>query len=204
MITTRAVAIVVLGLILSTQAPQAQERARYRDFTLGSDLRSVSALTKVAASDAKTIHQRPAEMLVLEWRPSSTLRQNDPVQQIVFSFYNDQLSKMVVDYDRERTAGMTDTDMIEAISTAYGPPLTPAVKTRAGVSQVGEESGTPVAQWGDTDYSVVLARTADAEAIRLDQREAPQRELARQKKEVDDTRVSQEKARLANKAAFRP
>lgn len=49
-----------------------------------------------------------------------------------------------------------------------------------------------------------LARRANAEAVRLDEREAPQREIARQKKEVDDTRVSQEKARLANKAAFRP
>lgn len=35
-------------------------------------------------------------------------------------------------------------------------------------------------------------------------RQAPQREIARQKKEVEDTRVSQEKARIANKAAFRP
>ena len=49
-----------------------------------------------------------------------------------------------------------------------------------------------------------LARTADAQAIRLDQREAPQREIAREKKEVEDTRLSQAKARAANKAAFRP
>ena len=49
-----------------------------------------------------------------------------------------------------------------------------------------------------------VARMANAEAVRLDEREAPQREIARQKKEVDDTRVSREKARLANNAAFRP
>jgi hypothetical protein len=49
-----------------------------------------------------------------------------------------------------------------------------------------------------------LARTADAQALRLDDREAPQRELARQKKEADETRTSQQKARLANKAAFKP
>jgi hypothetical protein len=49
-----------------------------------------------------------------------------------------------------------------------------------------------------------LARTAGIEAIRLDDREAPKREVARQKKETDDLRASQEKARLANKAAFRP
>jgi hypothetical protein len=127
---------------------------------------------------------------------------------------------------------MSDADMIEAISTAYGPPLKPAVrKTRAVPSQVEEESGTPVARWGDADYSVVLyrssdlyrsssasrfrivvtsprlealARTADAPAIRLDEPEAPQREIARQKKEAEDTRLSQEKARIANKAPYRP
>ena len=49
-----------------------------------------------------------------------------------------------------------------------------------------------------------LARTADAQAIRLDELEAPRREIARQKKETEDARASQDKARLANKAAFRP
>jgi len=232
MINTRTFAIVALGLVLSTHALQGQDRSRYRDFQLGGDLSSVSALTKVAVSDAKTIHQRPAVMQELEWRPpyyslnGSTAAPNDPVRQIVFSFYNDQLSKMVVDYDHDRTAGMTDADMIEAISTAYGPPLKPAVqKTRAVASQVEEESGTPVARWGNADYSVVLyrssyasgfriivispqlealARTADAQALRLDEREAPQREIASRKKETDDTRASQERARIANKAAFRP
>ena len=237
MIHTRTLTMVALGLVLSMHTLQSQERARYRDFQLGSDVRSVSALTGVAASEAKTVHQRPAVIQELEWRPhfslgSVTPAQTDPVQQIIFSFYDDQLSKLVVDYDRDRTAGMTDADMIEAISTAYGPPLKPAVgKTRTALSQLEEESGTPVARWGDADYSVVLYRSSDlyqsssssrfriivtsprldalaqtaiAQAIRLDQREAPQREIARQKKEVTDTRVSREKARIANKAAFRP
>lgn len=236
MITTRTLAVVVLGLVLSTGgALQGQDRSRYRDFQLGSNILSVSALAHVAASEAKTIHQRPAVMQELEWRlpylaSGSSVPQNDPVHQIVFSFYNDQLSKIVVDYDRDRTAGMTDADMIEAISTAYGPPLKPAMKkTQAVAPQVEQESGTPIARWGDADYSVVLyrsaylypsvpqfriivtsprlealARTADAQAIRLDEREAPQREIARQKKEADDTNVSQEKARVANKTTFRP
>lgn len=49
-----------------------------------------------------------------------------------------------------------------------------------------------------------LARTAETRALRLDELDAPQREIARQKKEADETRASQEKARLANKAGFRP
>ena len=228
--TTRTLAAVAFGLVLVTYPLQGQDRSRYRDFRLGSDLPSVSALARVAASEARTIHQRPAVMQELEWRPpyfvsGSPAPQQDPVRQIVFSFYDDQLSKMVVDYDQIRTAGMTDADMIDAISTAYGAALKPALKkTRAVASQLEEESGTSLGRWGDADYSVVLyrsyasgfrivvtsprlealARTADAQAIRLDEREAPQREIARQKKEVEDTRVTQEKARLVNKAAFRP
>jgi hypothetical protein len=228
--------MVVTGLLLAVPAT-GQDRSRYRDFRLGGDLPSVSALAKVSASNVKTIHLRPAVIQELEWRPSyfvsgSTDPQNDPVQQIVFSFYNDQLSRMVVDYDHDRTAGMTVDDLIAALSTTYGPPLPAAAKkARTGTSRLEDESGTPVARWGDAEYSVVLyrsddlystssssrfriivasprldalARTAGAQAIQLDEREAPQRESARQKKQAEDTREAQEKARLANKAAFRP
>jgi hypothetical protein len=218
-------------LVLATSLLHGQDRSRYRDFQLGGDLPSISALTGVAPSEVKTLHVRPAVMQEFQWRrryssSDATPAQIDPVQQIVFSFYNDQLSKMVVDYDHDRTAGMTDMDMIEAISKSYGPRLSPAArKARGGASPLEDESGTPLARWGDADYSVVLyrssyaagfriivtsprlealARTADAQAIRLDEREAPQREIARQKKDVEDTRDSQEKARTANKAVFRP
>ena len=226
MINTRMLAIVAFGLVVSTQSLQGQGRPQYRDFQLGGDLPSVSARSGVAASEVKTIHLRPAVMQELEWRipyfvSGSTAPRNDPVQQIVFSFYNDQLFRLVVSYDRQRTNGMTDGDMIEAISKEYGSPWQPGVKkTPAVASQIDIESGTPLARWGAADYSVVLyrssyatfrvivasprlealARTANTEAIRMDEREAPQREIAR----LDDARASQEKARLANKAAFRP
>lgn len=231
MINTRTAVIVALGLVLSTYALQGQDRSRYRDFPLGRDLATVSALARIAATDAKTIHLRPAMIQELEWRPGyldsgSITTQADAVRQIVFRFYNDQLSKVVVDYDRDRTAGMTDVDMIEAISTTYGPPSkTPVKNTGAVMSRVEADSGTPVARWADADYSVVLyrgsyrsafrlivtsprlealTRTADAQAILLDEREAPQREIVRQKKEAEDARVAEEKARTVNKAAFRP
>jgi hypothetical protein len=219
MSVVHALGIVALGLIASAASLQAQAQVRYREFSLGADVRTVSALTGVAASEVKNIHVRPALMQELEWRRGySEAALTDSAQQIVFSFYNDQLTRLVVDYDRERTAGLTDADMIGAISTTYGPP-------RVVASAIEVDSGPPVARWGDANYSVVLyrssyadafrlivtatsldalARAADAQAIRLDDREAPQRELARQRKEVEDTRVSQEQARIANKATFRP
>lgn len=233
--TAAAAALFAAVVALFSQALHGQDGARYREFQLGSNLPSVSALTSVAATEAKTIHQRPALLQELEWRrpyfvSGSTTPQDDPVKQIAFSFYDDQLSKIVVEYDRDRTAGMTDADMIDAISTAYGSVVKPSAKTapakpRSAASDLEEKSGTPVARWGGADYSVVLyrssyaqgfqlvvaspkldalARTADAQAIRLDEREAPQREIARQKKEVEAARATQEKARLANKAVFRP
>jgi hypothetical protein len=232
MTDTRTLTLVALGLALSTVAIQGQDRSGYRNFKLGENVPSVSAVTKVALSEVRTIHQRPALLQELQWRPSyfltgSTAPQNDPVQQIVFSFYNDQLFKLVVNYDRQRTDGLTDADMIEALSSAYGPPAAPAAKqSRVAASQRGEDGfGTAVARWGDADYAVVLyrssygsdlravvssprlealARVADAQALQLDEREAPAREIARQKKAAADLRASQEKARTANKAAFRP
>lgn len=229
MIGRPALAVGALGILLSTPLLHSQGGPRYRDFQLGGDLPSISALTAVAVSEAVAIHTRPALMQELRWqRPySSTITpsQTDSVKQIMFSFYNDQLSKMVVDYDHERTTGLTDADLIDAISVDYGPRVKPGARTGRGtLTRVEEESGTLVARWAGADYAVALyrgyssdvrlivasprldalARTAGAQASRLDDREAPQREIARQKKETEDTRASQEKSRVANKAAFRP
>ena len=229
MIQTRTLALITLGVVLSTPSLHAQgRRPQYRGFHLGSDLQSVSALAKAMPGAAKTIHVRPAVIQELEWRPPYDTIQSsasaDPVQQIVFSFYNDHLFKLVISYDRYRTDGLTDADLIEALSAAYGPPSPLPAKAPAPVSQF-EEFRTAVAQWEEADYSVVLhrsayvpafrvtvtspqlealARTAIVQAIKLDEREAPQREIARQTQEAEKSRVAQEKARVANKPAFRP
>ena len=64
--------------------------------------------------------------------------------------------------------------------------------------------GTAIVASGPTWHRCALWRTADADAVRLDEREAPKREVARQQKEAEALRLSQEKARLTNKAAFKP
>jgi len=228
---TRTLAICAFGLVLLTHGLEGQGPAQYRNFELGSDLAAVSTLAGVDSSGAKMIHQRPAVLQDLEWRPSrwlvgSTSASTDPVEQIVFSFYNDHLFRIVVDYGRERTEGMTDADMIEAISAVYGTPLTRVPGAARTASRVEVESGPPVARWGDAEHAVVLyrasgyrqafrlimtqpalddlARKAAIQAVRLDEQEAPRREVARQKKERDDGRAAAEKARIANKGVFRP
>jgi hypothetical protein len=145
----------------------------------------------------------------------------DPGNQIAFSFYNDQLFRVLIDYDHALTDGMTEADMVEAISTMYGAPAKPLLTAvRAPLAGIEQESGTR-----DTEYTAVLhtspfvsrfrlivtsiqlnalARTAEAQAVRLDERDAPQRERARQQQEADAERAPKEKTRLANKAASRP
>ena len=83
----------------------------------------------------------------LEWRPSHwtsapVAAQSDPVQQVTFSFYTDQLFRVVVDYDRERTDGLTEVDMVDAISQTYGEPVKPAAKRTAGSRAAASSSGT--------------------------------------------------------------
>jgi hypothetical protein len=55
---------------------------------------------------------------------------------------------------------MTDADMIEAISAAYGPGITPTRSSGRIQSQVEIESGTAVARGADPKHAVVLDRTS--------------------------------------------
>jgi hypothetical protein len=230
MTTLHTVAACAFALTIGGQPVDAQDLSRYRAFDLGASVATVSAATGVASSEATVLHQRPALLQDLEWRPSrwiagSTAESTDPVERIVFRFYNDRLFQLVVDYGRDRTEGMTDADMIAAISTAYGS-INPTRSPGRVQSPVEIESGTPVARWADATNAVVLYRTSSyrqvyrlivtnagdatlarkgtTEALRLDEQEAPQREIARQKKERDDARAAADKARHANKGQFIP
>jgi hypothetical protein len=231
MMNARMLAICTIGMMCSTHALEGQGVSHYRNFELGSGVAPVSGLAGVASSEVKTIHQRPALLQDLEWRPSrwvtgSTAASTDPVEQILFSFYDDQLFRVVVDYGHDRTEGMTGPDMIEAISAVYGTPLGRASRARRVASRLETESGSEVARWGDNEHAIVLyqtssygpayrlivtdirleglARKAESQAARLDEREAPAREISRQKKEHDDQRAAAAKARVANKGVFRP
>jgi hypothetical protein len=215
--------------IISAQALHAQPAMRYRDFELGSTLAAITALTVAAPSQVKIVHQRPAVIKELEWRPrrfsGGGALGTDPVAVVMFSFYNDQLFNIVVDYDRHRTAGMTETDLIDAITNTYGPASTPLPGVTPTVPARYSVPDTPVAVWGDSEYVVTLlrvaypetyrlvlaharleqlARVASVAAVRLDAEEAPQREIERRKRLADEAEVAREKARGENKPLFRP
>jgi hypothetical protein len=231
MMYARILAICTIGIVCSTHALEGQGLSNYRNFEVGSDVASVATLAGVSSSEVKTIHQRPALLQDLEWRPSrwangSTAASTDPVDQILFSFYDDQLFRVVVDYGQDRTEGMIGQDMIEAISAVYGTPLGRTYRASRPGSRLETQSGSPLARWGDSEHAIVLyqtssyrpayrlivtdirlddlARKAESQSVRLDDQEAPAREIARQKKERDDQRAAAAKARVANKGAFRP
>jgi hypothetical protein len=228
MTSTRALAFAASALLFVAQPLFAQDLSQYRQFRLGGTLGSIAAAGGVAPAEAKLIHQRPAVIQELRWRPPSDLRlaeRADPVREVVFTFYNDALFKIAVDYDRQRTEGLTDADLIDALSAAYGSPVLTGTDRRAPAVPFRPDADTVVARWADADSSLMLlrgsyptslrlvvasgrldtlARTAATDALRQDEREAPQRELDRRGKEVDGRRVAAEKARTANKPAFKP
>ena len=207
----------------------APDLSRYREFQFGMNLLAVAKQADVKPSEARVIHQRPAVIQELEWRPSRSIGsspQGDPVKEVLFSFYNGELFRMVVNYDQQKTEGLTDEDMVGAISAKYGTATRPDAKIILFSSfQVYNDSEKVIARWEDSQYSfnlfrssyqptfgiLVLSKRLDAlagaaivEAIRLDEREAPQRQIERQKKQDEKNHAAQEQARLVNKPSFRP
>ena len=207
----------------------ALDLSRYRDFQFGETLPALAKQAGLELSDVKLIHARPAVIQELEWPiwlTGGSSPRTDPVMTILFSFYNGQLFRIAINYDRNETEGLTTGDMIEAISAKYGTPTQPAnTEIAFSSTQVFNDSELVIARWENTQYSFnlyrsgyqptfemiafskkldALARAATAEAIRLDAIEAPQREIQRQKKEDETNRESLQKARQANKLNFRP
>lgn len=225
---TSLVCAALLGLGVAGATPAAQGAFGYRGIALGSAASAVSAHTGVSLKALRTLHTRPALLQDLEWRPSrwlpnSNVQSTDAVEQMSFSFCDDRLFRIVADYEHNRTAGMTDTDMIAAISLTYGERLSPTAAAGRTV-RVDEQFGAAIARWGGVGGGVVLYRPregdyrlvvtdanlearagrASVEAQRLDELEAPQRERAREKTDRDARREADDAAREANRSTFQP
>jgi hypothetical protein len=206
----------------------AQDMSRYRVYALDSGVDAVIAASGSRPADVKTLHERPAIIRELHWRApyvSSTATLADPVREIAFRFYNDALYQLVVTYDRDRTQGLTNGDLLDALSATYGPPALASAKTRTSVPTGVFPDSIVLAQWESADSLVTLVRgsyaptfqlilvsrslstragTAIGEAVRLDGIEAPRREAEQRQKEAGHASAALEKTRLVNKAAFRP
>jgi len=213
---------------VSAPARGGLDLSRYRGFQFGETLPAVAKQAGLDVSQAKVIHEHPALLQELEWPiwlASSFDSPQDPVRTILFSFYNGELFRVLVSYDRDETQGLTTEDLTEAISAQYGTATKPANNEIVFSSaQVYNDSEAVIARWEDSQYSFnlyrstyqptfgmiafskrldALARAATAEAIQLDAAGAPQREIQRQNQEDEKNRESLEKARQVNKGKFR-
>jgi len=220
---SRVCSINKLSLLLVFFLPllHGTDLSSYRGFQLGMTLSAAVKHSGMDISEVTTIHQRPARIQELTWDPERfSSSPTEAVQQVLLSFYNGQLFRMVIDYDTEKVKGLTSDDIIAAVAAKYGAPA------RSGVTFVlpadfAEDTQQVVARWEDADNSFSLVQlpygpnfqlvvvskrlsaltdAALAEGARLDAKEAPG--LLKLKEESDKSDLSKE--RLVNKAHFRP
>jgi len=195
-------------IVFSASLIHAQDLSTFRNFRFGMKLNAVAKQTGMNLAETKKIHQRPAMIQELWWqhpfRESSP--QTDPVSEVVFSFFNGNLFRMVVSYDYYRTEGLTDDEMIEILSKRYGIAERPvATMIRFSSSQIYNDQGKVIARWENSRYScdlfrssnqpalgmLIVSKRLDAraqaaiiEAMRLDNQETPQ--IDEEHREMDD------------------
>jgi hypothetical protein len=211
-------------LLLAAPMLRAQDFSKYRSFSLGTNLASVLKHTEQTLVDVKPTHDGSLLFQELTWRPSYSTggsSRAESVDELVFSFYKGELYKMIVTYERASTEGLTGDDMVKSIATKYGPATSIALEIDSAGNEQYELRQKPVASWEDAQYSFNLVRSqfsnafqlviyskrvnaeadaALAQVVKVDELEAPQRALARQKKESDAIEVTREK----NQKSFRP
>jgi hypothetical protein len=162
MITIRSLTIVIFCSVLLTSLTHAQDLSRYRDFQFGMNLPTVAKQADLKQSDARAVHQRPAIIEELEWRPQSFLRTSPQLKVIRSKMSssvspNGELFRMVVNYDPDKTQGLTNDDMVSAISATYGTASRPVAKTISFSSAQGySETEKVMARWEDSQYSFNL------------------------------------------------
>ena len=215
----------VLSGLVHAPVAAAPDVSRYRAYVLESSLDAIVEDSGVRASDVQMVHERPAMIHELEWRPPFLISDRelaDPVHDITFRFYDRVLYQMTVSYDRARTDALTSKDIIDALTIAYGSPISTSPTSRGPT--VGHQ-WMVLAQWENDSSSVTLfrpdpcasefklilmskalidrARDAIREAARLDAIEAPRRAVEQRNRQLTADDAAHEQTRATNKAAFR-
>jgi len=209
--------LMIIVILLSTSQIHAQDLSMYRNFSFGMTLADISKQIDKKSSDATVVHERPALIEELTWlpiQPYDLSRPAEPVDQILFSFYNGALYRMLVTYEDSATKGLTDEDMIRAVSAKYGVATRPvAAVVNFPMNPSYKATEKVIARWEDPQYSVNLFRSygdtfalvmftkqldtqagiSIAESVKLEQQEAPLKEAARVKKGADDLEIDRQK-----------
>jgi hypothetical protein len=219
----KGLTIAFLLLLPSTSLLRGQDFSRYRNFSFGTSVAQVSKQTGERPTDIHVINQSPALIQELTWWPLKSVgsaRQGGSVREILFSFYNDKLYRILITYDDLATKGLTAEDMARAISAQYGA-ATPSTAEINFPTNTYPKAETVIDRWEDAKYSVNLFRfslangfgllmftkqvdteagIAIAEAVVQANEHASQEDAQRLKKETDDL----ETARQKNTKSFHP
>ena len=214
-----------LALVLPTTSA-ASGLSNYRGLTLGDSVQVVVDRLQLVAADVKVVHERPTVQEVT-WRPqrfvSRTSVEPDPLSEMVLTFYEGRLTRIAVTYDRERTQGLTNADLHEAIGSVYGVSLLVSAPTLRTNSPPTERQ--MIASWEDAETFLLLWRenyptrvgltiTSIASDLALQEvivagrqlhaTEGAARDVARRSTEAAAVQARDDKTRRDNKAGFKP
>ena len=218
-------AVCAMSLVVPSQTTEAV-LSHYRGVALGDSVEKVAEQLKVTSSAIKVVHERPTLVQQMTLRPSRYISgrslEPDPLAEMVLTFHRGRLARIAVAYDRERTEGLTDEDLLEVFQGLYGSPLlpsttrlTPALSTDPQVIGSWRDAESLLLLWRErfpgrvgltiTSIASDLAmQEAIANGERLDASEAPARDLARRAAEATALQTRDDKVRRDNKAAFKP
>src|SRR5689334_24822997 len=155
-------AFVIIMILLSIPQVHAQDLSRYRNFSFGMTVADLSKQIDRTPANAAVLHERPALIQELTWlsiQPYDLSRPAEPVDQILFSFYNDALYRMLVTYANSATKGLTDEDMIRVVSAKYGLATRPVALINFPMNPTYKSTEKVIARWEDSQYSLNLFRS---------------------------------------------
>jgi hypothetical protein len=225
-VSARILALCFFWVVTSVSLLSAQDLSKYREFQLGMSLATAAQQSGVT-SQPQVPHQRAELIQELAWQPLrgvATSPAGDSVRKILLSFYDGQLFRIAVNYEWERTEGLTVEDMIDALSTTYGQATLSNTDVIPLLSRVAADNDRIVAHWEDAQYSLnlvrpsyastfglvmfskrldALARAATVQSLWLDDQEASARALGRKRSQEDADLARQEQVRARNRATFR-
>jgi hypothetical protein len=210
-------AIALVMVLFFTPLIHGQDLSKYRTFSFGMSLATVSKQVGLTPTEVKLIYEQPVLIQELTWyppQPFGTSRPPEPVEKILFSFDSGELYRMLVSYDSLSVKGLNDSDMIRVISEKYGVATQPAGDVNFPTNPSYRPTEKVIARWEDSQYSLNLFRSSAtnsyamvmfdkrrdsqasasiADSVQLEKQEAPQKEAAREKKENDDLEKERQK-----------
>ena len=223
---SKVVAALLVIIALAPLSAFAPSLSHYRNVNLGDTVATVVERLQLSSADVKVLYEEPSLVQEVAWRPhrfvSGTVIVADPLAEMALTFSANRLARIVVTYDREKTQGLTDADLLELLTHTYGPPLLQSTTPQPLTATTPRRL---IATWADADTRLQLwreeyprlvgltitATAADAElenafveGARLAALGAPAREREKQAAAAAAIKEREHQVRLENKAKFKP